>query len=177
MANFIYNLIYGKKDKEISDLKSQIDNLNSTIDALVNSNKIKIPEVKGTITISQVNTILTTNFPNADIHLSDSQYSMTTLDEASKFTMQSLISTKKYETEVHDCDNFSYALCGYWSDSLKSFPLGIAWTATHAFNVGIFLDSNGSNHLYIIEPQTNAFMEVKDAQKDSLYKNIKVIMI
>jgi hypothetical protein len=164
----LHNLFYAKTDKEISGLKAEIEILKQTP---------IIPLEKGKITIQQVNEILKGAFPNAQIFLSDMEYSLTDVAEASSYTIKSLISTKKYVAETHDCDNFSFALCGYWSESLKSFSVGIIWTKEHAFNVGIFLDENGSNHLYIIEPQTNAFMELPEAQKNKMYQNVQVIMM
>lgn len=61
------------------------------------------------------------------------------------------------------CDNFSFALMGYWSDGLKSFPFGMAWSQNHAFNFMIDSDKN----FWIVEPQTNQWMTLEEAKKAS----------
>ena len=61
------------------------------------------------------------------------------------------------------CDNFSFAMQGYWHQGLYSFAFGIMWSGTHAFNFLI----DDKKRLWIVEPQNNSFYTVEQAKKIS----------
>jgi hypothetical protein len=97
---------------------------------------------------------------------------LTTKDEAMKFSEETANQYRNYVAESVDCDNFSFALMGYWSENLKSFAFGIALSQTHAFN--IMIDNVGV--IWIIEPQTNKWMKLSEVE-DPKYQNIRLIVM
>ena len=106
-----------------------------------------------------------------DIHLSDKIYGLTNVEEAKRFSIATKIEARKWIREAYDCDEFSFALMGYWNDGLKQFAFGIAWSDLHAFNIMV----DDKKQVWIIEPQENKFIKIEDAK--SPYKPLKVIMI
>ena len=150
--------------KEIERLKEQISELSFTLTE---------PSTYGTISYGDVSSILNNCFPNAEINISDSYFNLTTMEEAKVFTVDTKVCYRKWVAEDHDCDNFSFALMGYWSQGLKSFAFGIAWSAGHAFNFMIDKDKK----VWIIEPQTNSYMLLVDAQKNPMYSNVRLVLL
>jgi len=130
-----------------------------------------IPEIKGEIKIGEVNQLLKSHCKN--IFLSDPFFKTTSMEEAKRYSEESLIQTRSYMADVYDCDNFSYALNGYWSDSLKSFCFGIAWSKIHAFNVMI----DNKKQIWIIEPQSNKWMKIESVKKNEKYYPLKLVLI
>jgi hypothetical protein len=112
----------------------------------------------GTITLNDAWNLLQSI--TSQVYLSDDYFQLTSVAEASKFSRATKVRYRQWIAEDHDCDNFSFALMGYWSDELKSFAFGIAWSDNHAFN--IMIDSN--KKIWIIEPQTNEFLTLAQAQ-------------
>lgn len=106
-----------------------------------------------------------------DIYLSDKTYSLTNIKEAKRFSIATKTECRKWLREQHDCDEFSFALMGYWNEGLKQFAFGIAWSDKHAFNIMI----DNEKQVWIIEPQENKFMKIEDTK--SPYKPLKVVMI
>ena len=78
-----------------------------------------------------------------------------------------------YIAEAHDCDNFSFAAMGYFSQGLYSFAFGIMWSGVHAFN--FMFDEN--KELWIFEPQSNTFMTVEDALKNPIYSPLRFALL
>ena len=87
------------------------------------------------------------------------------MEKAKKFCEATKVSFRKYAGEINDCDNFSFALMGYWSDGLKSSPFGIAWSKTHAFNFMV----DDKKRLWIVEPQTNKWFSIDEAKNQPIY--------
>jgi hypothetical protein len=110
---------------------------------------MSFPASYNTISIYDTLTLLQECTP--DIYLSDMSFDLTTQEEASKFSEETAVQYRTWVNEKHDCDNFSFASMGYWSDGLKSFAFGIAWSKNHAFNIMVDKDKN----VWIIEPQSN----------------------
>lgn len=170
-----------KKMFKSKDYKSELDNLKIENNAL----KIKLsklnpaspspvtPKSLGTIKGYEVMTALKPYCNSTRIFLSDGFYSTTSMVEGRNYTKLSKINLEKYESNKHDCDNFSFALNGYWSESLYSFCFGIAWSKTHAFNIMI----DNTNQIWIIEPQSNNWIKISDALKFPQYQNIQLIAI
>jgi len=137
------------------------------------------PKSYGKISISDTRQVLMQVCNSQNIFLSDNSFSLTTMDEAKKFSEETKIAYKKWTSEDHDCDNFSYALQGYWSQGLVSFAYGIAWSKNdsgswiHAFN--IMIDNN--KQVWIIEPQQNKYMTIEESKSNDMYKNIGLVIV
>lgn len=205
MANWLYDLIYGEKDKRIRDLVTEMSKLldkdaelEKANEKLHNSNHslsmeiiklseeitrldeeinlltpVKLTEAKshGKITLQEVDAALQA-LNISDINLSDLSYDLTSMTEAKKFCEETKVQLRDWEEETHDCDNFSYALMGYWSQGLMSFAFGIAWSSSHAFN--IMFDKN--KILWVCEPQTNTWTLYSEIRKNPRYKIVSVMM-
>jgi len=130
------------------------------------------PKSLDKISILDTNLLLKYHFPKADIHLSDANFSLTSKEEAEKYVLQSSVYKAKYVSESHDCDNYSFAMQGYWSEGLESFAFGIAWSNLHAFN--IMIDSN--KDIWVIEPQTGKFMTLQESKINKMYDIQLIIM-
>lgn len=137
------------------------------------------PKSYGKIGISDTRQVLRQVCNSQNIYLSDNNFSLTTMAEAKKFSEETKVSYNKWTAEDHDCDNFSYALQGYWSKGLYSFAYGIAWSKNdsggwvHAFNIMI----DNKKQIWIIEPQTNQYITPDEAKLNDMYKNISLIVM
>ena len=162
--------------------KSDADNLTKQILALMNENadlknslNIAEPVSYGTITYSEDYNILRGLSP--EVYLSDSFFNLTDMESAKVFTKETKVAYRAWTAQDHDCDNFSFALMGYWSEGLKSFATGIVWSDNHAFN--IMIDKN--KVIWIIEPQNNTYMTIDEAiakSKGSLhYFPIRMVIL
>ena len=153
---------------------------------LIHKNCIKpiaMPKSYGKITFSETRAILKTVCNNSNIFVTDAHTNLTSKDEAKKFSEQTKVDLKQYIAENHDCDDFSFALQGYWSQGLEDFAFGIAWSQTdnggwlHAFNIGIFTTDGKDRAVYIIEPQTNRWYTLAQSKTMPMYKNIALVII
>ncbi len=173
---YLFGITYeGLVDLNIDIIKKN-DELIRLIDLLKNDlkqYKVEHPQIKGYISYNDVLKILKPHCSLNNIFLSDPVYAVTTMTEAKRFSEKSMIQTREYKKNTHDCENFSYALNGYWSDSLKSFCFGIAWTNTHAFN--IMIDNKGK--IWICEPQSNKWSRIEYVFKNKMYYPFRVVMI
>lgn len=133
--------------------------------------EVKIPIPYGTIENPKVNEILEPHTQN--LYLSDSSFVLTTMKEAKQFTEFSKIQSQNYVAEDHDCDNYSFALNGYWSTSLESYAFGIAWTSQHAFNIMI----DDKEQIWICEPQENKWFKLEDKIKDKMYYPFRLVIL
>jgi len=158
---------------ELTDLNNKINTLTEQINRIQSSSKFEIPKILGSISLIETRIKLSKYCSLDKIFLSDLNYSTTSKEEGIKYTLQSKIDTEKYIESAHDCDNFSFALNGYWSDSLYSFCFGIAWSNLHAFN--IMIDNVGQ--IWIIEPQNNTWTKIENTQDNKMYSPIKLIVI
>ena len=152
------------KETIIADLKVTVERLLMDIDDLNKQKKIEEPKHYGVVKLKEAYGILN-ELANA-VYLSDEQFYTTTIEEAKKFSEGTKLQYKKWIKEDFDCDNFSFAAMGYWSQGLKSFAFGIAWSDNHAFNIGIFLE-DGERKIYFIEPQTNQYFDLETAKLKS----------
>jgi len=159
---------------EVNDLRLHINDLLREIASLKKQNLsaiIKQPEKLGEMHIKDMRHLLESHCKN--VHLSDVIYGLTSMTKARAFSKATKLESKKWVKEKHDCDEFSFALMGYWNTGLKQFALGIAWSKIHAFN--IMVDHN--KKVWIIEPQTNKFIRIETIKTNKLYYPIEVIMI
>ena len=156
--NWLYNLIYGQKDREIESLRLENNLLNEKLKKYIY--KINIPKVYGKIT-SQEEVKLLMDLFRCPINITDDYLLLTSKEEAEQFIKDSKIQYKKWVKEDYDCDNFSASLYGYWSDSLKSFAFGMARSSNHQFN--IFIDKD--KKVWIVEPQNGKFYTPEEALK------------
>jgi hypothetical protein len=147
--------------KQLDEANNIIEGQKETIKVLSDTSNIKQPEVLGSIRYGELYGILN---PITDkLYMSDEVFSTTSVEEAKVFSLKTKVFAQKWVAEDHDCDNFSFGLLGYWSDGLKSFPLGVAFSEKHAFN--IFVDND--KQVWIVEPQTNEWMTIEQAKKKS----------
>jgi hypothetical protein len=165
---------------QINDLSIQLVNAQANIAALKTENtqlkagktKTPIPKITGTISYNEVFTILN-NAGAKDIRISDMNFSTCSMEEAQVFVAKAQIQYEKYVAETHDCDNFSAELWGYWNDSLQSFPFGIVWSKTHAFN--FFIDDK--KKLWIVEPQQGRFYSIEDLKNNVNYSPWELALV
>lgn len=164
----LYNRLFADeieaKDQEISDLKASLERVKTR-------KQLDFPTPLGNINIVELYTLL--KIVGKDVYISDESLNLTNTESASKFSEETAVQYKKWVQEDHDCDNFSFALMGYWSESLKSFAFGIAWSAKHAFN--IMVDNNRT--IWIIEPQSNKWTKYEDIKANDLYYPIRLILM
>ena len=146
-------------NERIKDLKGMIDS-GDTIDAPIPLDIIKIADLRSLLSLYCGN-----------IYLSDTIYGLTSMEEAKKFSIETKIAARQWIKEQHDCDEFSFALMGYWNVGLKQFAFGIAWSNSHAFNIMV----DEKKQIWIIEPQTNKFIKIEEA--GSPYIPLRVVMI
>jgi len=163
-----------KVNSEIEKLKNQIESLKEKIITLKRVYEIdepNEPEKLGEISVFELKKLLAP-YCN-DIYLSDRMYGLTSVAQAKKFSEETKVFVRQWVREQHDCDEFSFALMGYWNDGLKQFAFGIAWSSPHAFN--IFVDNN--KQVWIVEPQSNKFMKIEDIKNNNKYYPLRLILI
>ena len=149
----------------LDEYEDKINQLENDIQVLENQNNNSYDEAEsfGTITFNDVRNELIKHTFN--VHISDAVFNVTSMVEGKRFAEETRVDIKQYIAEDHDCDNFSFALMGYWSLGLISFPFGIAWSSTHAFN--FMIDDAGQ--LWVIEPQTNQWFKIEDVKNNPMY--------
>ena len=109
--------------------------------------------------------------PFAGLYISDRSFLLCNNDDIARFLVEDETNHTKYETEVYDCDNFSYRLMGQlsipqWSD----LSFGIIWTKGHALNCLV----TESRELLLVEPQTDEISVLSDQYTP---EDIRVIMM
>jgi len=161
-----------EKLSQIIILQKQNNELAKTINELnkETENAIWYPAYLGIIDYEQVSEILKKT-GITKFSLSDNYFQTTSMEEAKRYSELSKINRRKWKEEDHDCDNFSYALLGYWSEGLKSYAFGYARSKNHAFNIMI----DNQKTIWICEPQTNKWFKYKD-NSDSKYKVTEVLL-
>lgn len=156
---------------EIEQQQNELSNLKTELEKAKIRKQLDYPIVKGNISLQEVRTLLS---PICEqVFVSDENFSLTSQDEASKFSEETHVRYAQYIVENHDCENFSWALLGYWSEGLKSFPFGFAWSQNHSFNIMI----DDQKNIWIIEPQTNKWMTLEESKKNNLYGPIRLIVM
>ena len=173
--NWLLKLL-GCKEEE---LKLQIENLKKdnyllqeeiiALKSLIKNETINSAKKLETISYLELKNLLSPYCEN--IYLSDNVFSLTSVEEAKKYSIQTKVYINKWKSEEFDCDEFSFALMGYWNLDLYQFAFGIAWSNVHAFNIMI----DDKKQVWIIEPQSNKFIKIEDAK--SPYTPLRVIMI
>ena len=152
---------------EIEATKLNIENLKTRIRSLVENTKIWIekPALTGRISLFEAHDMFKKAFPKSQIFLSDKEYSITSISEASKFLQHDLTDVQKFEKEVKDCDDFSRSLWNYWRDWQSDLAIGLLWIVkpyAHALNVAILSNEKGEKCVYVIEPQNDRIYPVPD---------------
>lgn len=154
---------------ENAELKLKMSDMQTIID----KTNVNEPSPKGTIGYSETMNLLKTKLGNIDINLSDNYFNLIDKDTAKEYSSEAKVAYKKWIAEGHDCDNFSFAAMGYWSQGLISFAYGICWNNKHAFN--IMIDNN--KEIWIVEPQINKYMTLEEANKNDMYTNIRLVLM
>jgi len=147
--------------KELTDLNNNIKILRGTIESLKPQDKVKPPMFKGKLSNIDLYGYLKGLAPI--IQLSDKIYSTTSLDEAKRYQIKSHVHLKNYKTGSRDCDEYSFESMGFWNKDDLQFAYGIAWSATHAFN--LFISNLGT--IYIVEPQNAKFTKITEINSNS----------
>lgn len=116
----------------------------------------KVPIVSTpSIRYSQVAALLTPYTKN--IWISDDEFKTIDTENLKDFLKTNPVDGRRYITEAHDCDDYSYELMGDVSDWNPAGAFGIVWGnraadgAPHAWN--FYVDSN--NQIMYVEPQTD----------------------
>jgi len=167
---------YWKEQYEISkknydELLIECEKLKTTIEELKKQQNLVEPKVYGTITFKELWDLLRPL--TSALFLSDETYSLTTKEEAEKFSKETKVQYNKWLKEQFDCDEFSFASMGYWNEGLKQFAYGIAWSKTHAFNIMI----DNKKQIWIVEPQNNIYFKLEDIKINKLYYPLRLILI
>ena len=86
--------------------------------------------------------------------ISDNVYNVINTSNLTTFLNNNPVSERKYITEKHDCDNFSFELMGDVKEWFPSSSFGIVWGLTtegnpHAWNFFI----NENEKVMFVEPQ------------------------
>lgn len=117
--------------------------------------KIKL-NITSYIQNKDVRYLLKKQFPNAEIYLSDHRYGLITKEECINILLKDKTNTKKYISESHDCDDFSFILQGIFAD--YDVPFGILWISkpyAHGLNVVILKDKKERWKVWCVEPQND----------------------
>ena len=122
--------------------------------------KVEPETIKPTSTrkasFTEVFQLIAERFPDCPIYLSDNEYLLCSYDDIALFLAQDQTNKMEYQSEVYDCDNFSYRLMGQFSiPGWSALAFGIVWSANHAFNVFISEDKK----LLFVEPQDDSISE------------------
>lgn len=150
-------------NKKISELNNQVISLNKQIEVLKQNVKIVEPKPLGSLTYGETSTILSKYAKT--YFISDEYFNLTSREEATRFCEDTKVKYKQWVINNHDCDNFSFALMGYWSEGLKSFAFGMAWTDAHAFNFMI----DDKKRVWVVEPQSNSWTLVENVSNKQMY--------
>ena len=154
------------KDVEIVNLEKEIQKLKR----LLKGDKEKV-NCYGTMTSVDLRSLLR---PHSNtVRLSDSIYGLTTSEEAKIYSETTKVAIKEYIKNSYDCDEFSFALMGYWNLDLYQFAFGIAWSKTHAFNIMV----DNDKQIWVIEPQSNIFYKIEKVKDKSQYYPMDMILI
>ncbi|MCK4521154.1 MAG: hypothetical protein KAU20_01180 [Nanoarchaeota archaeon] len=155
--------------EEIKEKELELINLKNTITDLRTVYEVDEPDLFDAISHLDLSALLR---PHCDkVYFSDRVYGLTSKEQARDFSISTKVQCKEWIKEQHDCDEFSFALMGYWNVGLKQFAFGIAWSDSHAFNIMV----DYKKQIWIVEPQTNKFIKIEDAKEP--YLNLRVIMI
>ena len=131
----------------------------------------KKPKIIEVISYSNAKKIL--NEHSRYVFLSDPKYALTNKQEAERYSGESLIDANRYLAHAYDCDNFSFSMKGFWSDSLQSYAFGIAWSKTHAFNVMI----DDKKELWVLEPQSNRWYKIPQIKNRKNYYPFELVVM
>jgi len=118
----------------------------------------------GNITGGAIRQLLTDIFPaqSGDIHISDSDYKITTINELRRFIDWDDANIFPYTSQYHDCDDFALALAGDFAKypEWSAFPVSFIWGDLydgHAFGIAIAWPSleDRTPTAYFVEPQND----------------------
>ena len=165
-----------KLEREIVELDNKLilfEEENNLLRGMLEGEKINSAKNLGTISNYDLRQLLSQYCKSEDIKLSDMVYGLTSVEEAKKYSVATKVYINQWKQEEFDCDEFSFALAGYWNLDLYQFAFGIAWSATHAYN--IMVDNN--KDIYVVEPQTNKFIPIGEAIENHIYFPFRFIII
>lgn len=140
------------------------------------------PHVILTMSSSDISALLKKELSITDIHLADSTYGVTTVDDLHRFLSSDDTDTLEYKSEIFDCDDFASTLAaryrGWFSNANQKCgsALGVVWgdirknsdpnkPRPHAVNVVILVDEKKVPKVYLVEPQTDNLFELNAHSK------------
>ena len=97
-----------------------------------------------------------------NIRISDNFFRLASKKDMIKLISFSPVRIRRYESDVYDCDDFSFVFMGLYRFLFPNFAVGIIWSKTHAYN--FFIDSN--KEVWGVEPQTNEVFKISDLKSD-----------
>ena len=159
-------------DKELRAIKILFDKAKAEIEKLTGE-EIFEPTIKDLIDYSSLMNLLKNKLKDTTIYLSDNIFGLVKLDEAKVFLSKDRTDLKKYEAEIHDCDDFSRVLWFYWRDWSSILAMGMAWSRTHAFNILV----DNKKDIYIIEPQNDIIMPLSKAKTKPEYFPMRFVIM
>lgn len=113
------------------------------------------PDIKG-IEVGQ----LLKQYSN-NLWISDGLFKLVNTENMKEFLMANPVNGRKYITESHDCDDYSFELMGDVSDWNPALAFGIVWGnragdgAPHAWN--FYIDE--TKKVRYVEPQTDSIFD------------------
>lgn len=152
--------MWNNNDKRMIDIKEWVCNF---LNCNVEKQDIPAPSPLEELDVTEVNTLLKSEFPKATLLLSDEKYKTTTKKELERYLEEDLTDKWNYIPTYFDCDDFSYALMGHLSNpDWGCLAFGILWTkvpgGAHAVNCFI----SNSHRVYIVEPQNDKIFSLPD---------------
>jgi len=107
------------------------------------------------------------------VYVVDDDYKLPSLEQIKAFLKHNKVNKNKFVKDKFDCDNFAVQLWGRFNEYAPGYAFGYAISSKHVFN--IMIDAN--RDLYVIEPQSDKIIPMKEALKKSLYKKITLIIM
>lgn len=155
----------GKNFQELLKAKRQTKELEAEVTKLRGRlEPPEAPQVKGTISSSEVRELYLSIFPDSldVIFLSDVIYEITAISEIRRFVDWDDVNIFPYESEFHDCDDFALALAGDFAKypEWSGYPVTFIWGSYlggHAFATCVAWRSFEERMptVYFIEPQND----------------------
>lgn len=125
------------------------------------------PTIRREIGYTELHGLLLEKCPQ--VYLSDSNRSLCDIEDINSFLSQDETNRITYQSEVFDCDDFTYRLMGQFSTlGWANIAKGIVWTNTHALMCCV--DSNLD--FWYIEPQNDTVKSKLEAWQGSTLRFI-----
>lgn len=106
-----------------------------------------------------------------DLIILDSNYNVSDKCAVETFLKSDLVSTRNYERDKHDCDNFAFSLFVNAKKWAPLIPLGIVIGHSsdggyHAWNMCVTINTGGELEIWMLEPQTDKLFRMTTEEID-----------